>query len=401
MKMKFDRRDILLGMPGGLAALALFAEDAQTQTGGVTADPDAVNFWKKMGVPANALPKPGNPRPVGPNRTSGLAPGEKPSAEDLEPFFFYYDKDAKVLMPASQIKPEQMDNHRDKGADAKVTFVKRRVRFGESDKALYEKYSASAFYLETQQHPSAPTPDYGQLGWSLLSSVLPSFAKKPATKGGGPAPAAPPAGANPAAAAAPAKPGAPNAAITPPPNTQVALLPNGIGQSSFYCFLKDRRQSRFGLFLNALIPPTSLAQPFAPLLSMPAIAQGALGFVRTMVGVLSSHPAGDQGDQLAVVQQAMLDIAATQECPLAGSDSSLKVRSGTYVVVPKYQAGLLSGKYADYKIYDGYLVGKNVDEAGTYDAWPETLKPMTYLTLDVSVERTHLGCTSGPGPAKG
>src|SRR5689334_9609305 len=173
--MKFDRRELFLGMPAGLAGLA-FCPPASAQSESVSnVDPAALNFWvNRMGVPAELLSPPGDPRAVA-TRLSGWT--QDPSQEsDLEPFFFYYDEEADggagKLVPATSLKPEHLDKQKERGSDTKVTLTKNRLRFGDHHKSLFEKYTSGGIYLETQQHPSAPSVDYGALGWSTLTAIL-------------------------------------------------------------------------------------------------------------------------------------------------------------------------------------------------------------------------------------
>jgi len=218
--------------------------------------------------------------------------------------------------------------------------------------------------------------------------AIPGKAAAAASKGGKSTAAE----AKPAASApAPAEKSA--SVVQPPPGTQTVLLPSGNGQSAFSCF-RDRKQSRFGQFIAMLIPPASLVQPLAPVLMMPAIGVGALNAVRSIVGMVASHPAGDQaGDQATVFQQPPRDIAATRECPLAGDKRALRLRTGIYLLAPKRVAAQLRNP-ADYKILDGWLVPKNAQPQEALDASRETLPNMTYLTMEVKVERATATCSA-------
>ena len=177
--MQFDRRDFFLRVPAGLAGLSFLADAAapQVQTT-VSADPAAVHFWtKKMGVSAQVLPKAGATR--GANGVNGLAPGEDDT--DNEPFFFYFDKNTG-LVPADKLTTEHLDGNSSKGPDAKVTFTKKHLRFGEGDQKTFRKYSSCGLYLETQQHPSAASSDYGSMGWGLLAPSCPHWPKPSLTE---------------------------------------------------------------------------------------------------------------------------------------------------------------------------------------------------------------------------
>ncbi len=391
--MRFDRRDLLIGLPG-LAGLAMLADKASPQTAGsLQADPAAVNFWvKKMGVPEDQLPQPGPKRPAGPDEKFGLTPEKQ--EEGMEPFFYYFDDESDdpktALIRSDQLTAEHLDNDVAKGKDVKVTFVKKRVRFGQTDQKAFERYATCGLYLESQQHPDAPTPNYGPMAWSLLSAVLPSFAKPPAAKksggstGGTTTPSAP--AGSPAAA---------KTTAAAPSGTLSVTLPAGIGQSAFACFLKDRQKSRFSQFLDLVLPPSGTAQPFAPLLAMPAIGSTALSMVRSIVGGLATHPAGDvAGDQQTLFQLAPTQIVATREAKLAHDKRALKMRTGTYLLVPKREADQLVTP-SDFHILDGWLVAKNVtDPAQALKKKDEVLLDMSYMTIEVTVERTALSCSS-------
>jgi hypothetical protein len=198
-----------------------------------------------MGVPADHLSQPGEKRVYGPIGTSGLTVDQQEA--DLEPFFFYFDDESNdpqtVLLPADRLTAEHLDANHDRGPDTKVTFTKKRVRFGETDRKVYEKYASCGLYLETQQHPDAPSNNYGQMAWSLLSAVLPAvpLPTPKQTKGGsGGKNAAQDSSKVPAASttasvaqADPSPKGATPLSSSVPPPTQTVLLPSGIGQSAF------------------------------------------------------------------------------------------------------------------------------------------------------------------------
>ncbi|HXS93324.1 MAG TPA: hypothetical protein VN736_01900 [Candidatus Limnocylindrales bacterium] len=154
-----DRRDFFRTTPTAFAALSVFSETAGAQDI-LKADPAAVDFWtKQMGVSPDLLPPAGPKRLAAPGERSGLTP-EMQQAE-MEPFFFYFDDQsddpAAPVIAAQDLRTTELDAHEDGGRDVRITFVKRRLRFGENDRATYENYQSSGLYLETQQHPEAPS----------------------------------------------------------------------------------------------------------------------------------------------------------------------------------------------------------------------------------------------------
>jgi hypothetical protein len=129
---------------------------------------------------------------------------------------------------------------------------------------------------------------------------------------------------------------------------------------------------------------------------MPAIGSAALSAVRALVGSMATHPAGDKtGDQLTLFQQAPRQIVAARESALANSNRVLKIRTGTYLLVPKRQADQIPNA-ADYIISDGWLVSKDIrkNTQMATAASKETMKPISYMTIEVKVERTSLGCSN-------
>jgi hypothetical protein len=121
-----------------------------------------------------------------------------------------------------------------------------------------------------------------------------------------------------------------------------------------------------------------------PLISIPLLAAPALTGIRALVGNLQAHG----GDQQWLLQGSQIDLAATGEA-LASAPQALRLRSGSYIVVPKSHAAALKDNLDKLKIIDGFLVPKEASRFDVFDAAPQVIPELTYLSLNVSVKRAR------------
>lgn len=420
--MKLGRREFFWGVPAGVAGLSLLPKMALPQAisspvvGNHAVDQSVVDYWvKSMGVASDDVP---NIPVVAATRmgvTRGGVPANTAPAGNgdpmREPLFFYYHPDDNRLVLSQDLDLESLakekGDNKDRGPDAHVKLQMHRIRFGDEDSRNFGHYNSGGLYLDVQQSPAAASPDYGALAWSLFGALLPSgggggkpsssssssgssASKSSAKTGGGSSTAsAPPAAV---LAAAPAA-SSPQPALQQPAQAETISLPSGLGSSAFACYMKDRRHSAFGGFLASILQsaPAS-ASLFMPLFNMPAIGNTALLAMRTLAMRLHlSEP-----DQALVFMKPPSPLVSLYES-VTKAEKSLRLTSGTYLLVPKMYVDQLAGKLGDYKIVDGYLVPKDLDNLLTYRTFPSVLPGMTYMSVNVTVERTHLagGCAKG------
>jgi hypothetical protein len=232
------------------------------------------------------------------------------------------------------------------------------------------------------------------LASSVFSAIFPSglggskkdAAAKPAASSGSSSGKSSQAAAAPAAAAAKRTMPASEAAAAVPlqkhNEAQSIALANGSGKTAFSCFMKDRKKSAFGTLLSAFQQITDPSLPYMPLISIPVLAAPALAGIRALVGNLQAHG----GNQQWVLQGPQMDIAATGDA-LSSAPHALRLRSGSYIVVPKSQASVLKDNLSKLKIIDGFLVPKEATSLDVYDTASTVVPELTYLSLSVSVKK--------------
>jgi len=423
--MGIDRRSLFLSAP---ALLLGFSESdelmwAQTTSGAGVA-PGVADFWAtRMGVPSKLLigsrTSPGPPAGssgiitspgrgaeslsnstgLGQPRGTGIADLSSQSVIEAsatsagvagfgrEPMFFHLDDDQHALVPAAQAPTQKMHP----SGDTIVELQLQRLRLSPADANQFEKFASGGIYLDMQQHGQAQSQGAQQAAptMPLASSILSAFfAPSGTSKSAGKA-------AKPAAAPAAAA-GAASIPLQPTAESQSIPLSNGIGKLAFSCFMKDRRKSAFGTFVSAFLEMGSSSNKlsYLPMLSMPLVAAPALVAVRALVANLQT-----QGlDHQWILGAGGVDVVSTA----AGSSTvteGLRLRTGTYIAIPREHSNMVRGKLDGLKLSDGFLVPKDAGDLDLYDAVPKTLAGATYLSMSVKVKPTKLSGCVVPVPA--
>ena len=385
--MKTNRRGFLLGTPLAAFGLAQLDEEAFAQTSDAGTPPDVVDFWvRHMGVPAHLV--------LGSETTRGRAPaGPETSNLAREPLFIHYDPDEKTLMTADQIPTSKMHPF----TDAKVDFQLVRMRLNPADHHQFENYTSGAIYLDFQQgQPQSVFGELVSMATTTFSAIFPgpkagaSGAKSGAKSGSGTAAS----GASKSQAAAPAKSAAPASAAAPSPAANIPLqapkqaqsitLPGGLGKTSFACFAKDPRKTLFGSFVDVMSKVVnSPLTSYLPLLSLPVVGSVALAGIKGLVGSLQ----GQGAQQQWILQGAPTDVTATVDGAKA-SPEALRLRAGSYIVIPKEHSAALKDQLGKLKILDGFLVPKEATSMDVFDAAPQTAQMVSYISLQVAVTNT-------------
>ena len=388
--MKTNRRGFLLGTPLAAFGLAQFDEEAFAQTSDAGTPPDVVDFWvRHMGVPAHMV--------LGSETTRGRAPaGPQTSSLAREPLFIHYDPDEGSLMTADQIPTAKMHAF----TDAKLDFQLVRMRLNPADHHQFENYTSGAIYLDFQQ--AQPQSVFGEVvSWatSMFSAIYPwpkgggggSSGAKSSSKSGSSGSASAASKSKPAApAASPAAPSvaaaspAANIQLQSPKQAQSITLPGGLGRTSFACFAKDPRKTLFGSFLDVMSKVlNSPLTSYLPLLSLPVVGSVALAGIKGLVGSLQ----GQGGQQQWILQGAPTDVTATVDGSKA-SPEALRLRSGSYIVIPKEHSAAMKDQLGKLKIIDGFLVPKEATALDVFDAAPQTAQMVSYISLQVTVANT-------------
>jgi hypothetical protein len=337
---------------------------------------------------------------LGGQATRGRTPnGPETSNLAREPLFLHYDPDEGALMPADQIPSQRMHAF----TDAKLDFQLVRMRLNPTDHHHFENYTSGAIYLDFQQgQPQSIFGEMVSLATTTFSAIFPgpkrgpvapksgaSGASAAASKGKAGAPAGVPAGAPGAAAPGNAWAGAPAAAIPlqAAKQSQSISLPGGLGKTSFACFAKDPRKTLFGSFVDVMSKVVnSPLVSYLPLMSFPVVGSMGLAGIRGLVGSLQCEGA----QQHWILQSPPLDVAATVEGSKAFPEA-LRLRSGSYIVIPKEHSAGLKDQLGKLKILDGFLVPKEATSMDVFDAAPETAQLVSYISLHVAVANTKGG----------
>jgi hypothetical protein len=382
--MKTNRRGFLFGTPLAAFALAQFDEEAFSQTSNAGAPPDVVDFWvRDMGVPAHMV--------LGGETTRGRRAQAGPETSNLarEPLFLHYDPEEGSLLPADQIPSAKMHAF----TDAKLDFQLVRMRLNPEDHKQFENFTSGGIYLDFQQgQPQSMFGEMVSLATTSFSAIFPgaksaASGSKSGAKGGssssGSAASKSPA-ATPAAAAA-----APAAAIPlqAAKQSQSLTLPGGMGKHSFACFAKDPRKTLFGSFVDVMSKVVnSPLVSYLPLMSFPVVGSMGLAGIKGLVGSLQ----GQGGQQQWILQSPPMDVTATVDGSKA-SPEALRLRSGSYIVIPKEHASAIKDQLGKLKILDGFLVPKEATSLDVFDAAPQTAQMVSYISLQVTVANTKGG----------
>ena len=390
--MNTNRRGLLMGTPLAAFALAQFDDEAFSQTSNAGAPPDVVDFWvDHMGVPAHMV--------LGAETTRGRHAQAGPETSNLarEPLFLHYDPDEGSLIPADQIPSAKMHPF----TDAKMDFQLVRMRLNPADHQQFSNYTSGGIYLDFQQgQPQSIFGELVSLATTSFSAIFPgaksgagassSGSKSGSKSGGKSASSGTSSGASKSPAAAPAAAaGAPAAAIPlqAAKQSQSLTLPGGMGKTSFACFAKDPRKTLFGSFVDVMSKVVnSPLVSYLPLMSFPVVGSMGLAGIKGLVGSLQ----GQGGQQQWILQSPPLEVAATVDGSKAFPEA-LRLKSGSYIVIPKEHSAVLKDQLGKLKILDGFLVPKEATSLDVFDAAPQTAQMVSYISLQVAVTNTKGG----------
>jgi hypothetical protein len=380
-----------MGTPLAAFALAQFDEEAFSQTSNADAPSDVVDFWvRDMGVPAHMV--------LGGETTRGRRAQAGPQTSNLarEPLFLHYDPDEGSLMPADQIPSAKMHPF----TDAKMDFQLVRMRLNPDDHKQFENFTSGGIYLDFQQgQPQSIFGELVSLATTSFSAIFPgaksgaggSGGSKSGAKTSSTSAASKGKGATPAAGAAASAgaAGAPAAAIPlqAAKQSQSLTLPGGLGKTSFACFAKDPRKTLFGSFVDVMSKVVnSPLVSYLPLMSFPVVGSMGLAGIKGLVGSLQ----GQGGQQQWILQSPPLDVTATVDGSKAFPEA-LRLKSGSYIVIPKEHSAAIKDQLGKLKILDGFLVPKEATSLDVFDAAPQTAQMVSYISLQVAVTNTKGG----------
>jgi hypothetical protein len=388
--MKTNRRGFLFGTPLAAFALAQFDEEAFSQTSNADTSSDVLDFWvDHMGVPPQLI--------LGGNKTRGRKPaGPETSNLAREPLFLHYDPEEGSLLPADQIPSAKMHPF----TDAKMDFQLVRMRLNPADHQQFVNFTSGGIYLDFQQgQPQSVFGEMVSLATTSFSAIFPgaksaasgSSASKSGAKSGSSSSASKSKAATPPAGA-PAAPGAAAASAATIPlqqakQSQSLTLPGGLGKHSFACFAKDPRKTLFGSFVDVMSKVVnSPLVSYLPLMTFPVVGSAGLAGIKGLVGSLQ----GQGGQQQWILQSPPMDVTATVDGSKA-SPEALRLRTGSYIVIPKEHSAAIKDQLGKLKILDGFLVPKEATSLDVFDAAPQTAQMVSYISLQVTVANTKGG----------
>jgi hypothetical protein len=287
--------------------------------------------------------------------------------------------------------------------DAKLDFQLVRMRLNPADHQQFSNYTSGGIYLDFQQgQPQSMFGELVSLATTSFSAIFPgaksgaggSSGSKSGGKSGSSSSgsgASKSKGAAPAAGAAPdtGAPAAPAASIPlqAAKQSQSLTLPGGMGKHSFACFAKDPRKTLFGSFVDVMSKVVnSPLVSYLPLMSFPVVGSMGLAGIKGLVGSLQ----GQGGQQQWILQSPPMDVTATVDGSKA-SPEALRLRSGSYIVIPKEHASAIKDQLGKLKILDGFLVPKEATSLDVFDAAPQTAQMVSYISLQVTVTNTKGG----------
>jgi len=392
--MNTNRRSFLLGTPLAAFGLAHFDKAAFAQTSDAGAPPDVVDFWvRNMGVPAHMV--------LGGETTRGRArSGPETANLAREPLFLHYDPEEGSLLTADQLDTKKMHPF----TDAKIDFQLVRMRLNPDDHKQFANYTSGGIYLDFQQGQAQSV--FGEmvsLATTTFSAIFPGpksggGTDKSTTKSSGSTSSKSGSGSSPggssknsSAIAPAASPPAVSVPLQAAKQSQSLTLPNGLGKTSFACFAKDPRKTLFGAFVDVMSKVVSSPLvSYLPLMTLPVVGSTALAGIKGLVGSLQ----GQGGQQQWIMQSPPIDVAATAD-GAKNSPEALRLRTGSYIVIPKEHSAALKGQLGKLKILDGFLVPKEATALDVYDAAPQTAQLVSYISLQVTVTNSRAKSPQG------
>ena len=273
------------------------------------------------------------------------------------------------------------------------------MRLNPDDHKQFESFTSGGIYLDFQQgQPQAVFGDMVSLATTTFSAIFPgpksesggsksgSGASKSGAKSGSSGAGGSASKNSAPGAGAAASSGAPAATIPlqAAKQAQSITLPGGLGRHSFACFAKDPRKTLFGSFVDVMskVINSPLAS-YLPLLTFPMVGSVGLAGIKALVGSLQ----GEGGQQQWIMQSPPVDVTATVDGAKAFPEA-LRLRSGSYIAIPKEHSAAMKDQLSKLKILDGFLVPKEATSMDVFDAAPQTAQMVSYISLQVAVTNT-------------
>lgn len=350
--MTHRRRDFLTGLlaTGAVPAIApalLAAADAADQRGGQAApfEPDQAtyDFWNDFlsskSVPPSKLPTGRSRDPEGGREAFFFHNGKQGlhSALDIPPSDLVADGDVNVSLNVAAFKPS------------------------DTDRATFESLQSAQLRLDFVQN--VPVVDLvDTMAWTAVALLQPDKQKKLP----------------------------PIQDLTFDPATawkkmQNIVLPKGQGSWALNLYA----QKADGFMSNLLRVLGTEIGRWTPVFGLPGISTTALQSFNQFYGYFHSKPQ-------YLFRSNPVPVFATANSLKAGTSShGLPLQTGSYVLVPIDQSGeLTDDKLKTFELNQGYIVPKGTPSQLVHNVAKDTLKTVTYATIDVTVKPAALPCSS-------
>ncbi len=302
-------------------------------------DAQVLNFWDK-GVRAPAA------------RSRGKGP--RTPSYSREPAFLYFHREKGIQM-ASSMDEEGLAA----SGNMEVEFTLRSHRLSREDQEKFESMSTGTLRIDVGQH--RPFQDIQDLlVWTVMGGMAPNAEdKNVATKAfrdyqvGSRAPVS---------------------------STSKVRLPGGTGWSTVNFFLKQK-QSIWGSVLSLFL---RVDQAFVPMLGLPAMAQQGLAALDSFVGKM--HSQGGVGSHSWIFQNNRTDFCCSVAALKQSPDDVVRMRNGTYVLVPAEHLEEFESERKNLKLSSGFLVPKSASDFQARSRIADTLPDVTYVTVQTRVQ---------------
>jgi len=336
-----NRRSVLGSIPSlgalfGLGAPALLAETGNSlfqspeNPGGQNQSND--EFWNE------------NIRNTESGNARSMSPNAAPRA-----VFVYFDP-ARGFVAGSDIGDDGLI---DRG-DANVIVNVDHIRPSAKDQGRFANLQGGSLRIDLQQQNPLPSLSE-RLAWTAIAAILPENKQLPPLK-----------------------------EMTFDPGTawgkmQTVPLPGGGGRWTWNFFLQHRKGRWMQLF-DTIRSSQGLAMQILGV-GLPAMAITALTTVDKIVAALTRDTGTDW-----VFQSSDNYIYATKEARDSFEGSKLRLRQGTYVILPSDQVSSFSKQASKLVVKDGLVVPANTSSLDAYDAAKEVIPDVTYLTVGVTIK---------------
>jgi hypothetical protein len=275
---------------------------------------------------------------------------DDPTADPHQPEFVFYDADSKQFLDLADLEKDSAELPKDGTYDVRVNVE--RIRPSKEDRAKFKKLKTGSLRVDVGQNHGSGNPGLA-LAWSALAALFPGSK-----------------GEIPGLSDLQFDPGTAWGTVTN------VSLPKGSGFWSWNFFLHEK-----DTFWSKLIGTFRQVGPVVPLiLGLPAIAVVGLTQLNKFMGEAVAQAQTDW-----LFKSAPLQVYATKEGKDQLVGEGLRLRTGTYFVLPRSELGAFGSNKKDLEVQRELLVPRGTDSTQAFKAADEVLPDVTYLTVSVKL----------------